>query len=218
MKDIEITYNWFLTKQNAGARVEKDDFLCDRVMWDGLQKDLDDNGLYFDHDAVKRLVRKVDKGGWLGGVTEGRTFEEQKAFFDEREQNREETGHPRGADGVIEDIDSYAKAMSEELAIYESTTHWAKTSEDYKNKIGWRCELCLRQHRPNSSSLVTHHRSYKLETGECALYRETSRELMAVCADVCHPLADIARYIRAGRIQREDFNAATEPLLQSVRS
>jgi len=216
--DKQIVYEWFKYHYDNGNPVNKDEFLSHRELWDGLQTALSDHGFALTHDPIKNLVANMDKAGWLGGIALGRSFEEQyKEGVEARRINRKETGHPDGTDGVLYDIARYAEAMNNQLKDYYSTPYWGLKSKTHKENANWTCELCLKQHPRNSPTLVTHHKSYKLENGECALYHETERELMALCSKPCHQLADIARYIKVGRIDPQSLEVALSPLFNQVR-
>jgi len=217
-KAKEVAYCWFESKFKEGAPVAKDVFLYDRELWDSMQTQLVTAGENPTHDDVKELVRRMDKGGWLGGIAEGRTFDEQRTIIVDRQNNWRNTGHAEGTEGIAADLTRYAGAMREpKLAEYYATQHWINRSRQHRATCNWTCQLCLKRHPENSGSLVTHHRSYKKEGGECALYNESSRELMALCASPCHQLADIARYICVGRITAEDLEISLRPLFASVR-
>lgn len=217
-KAREIAYNWFLRKQLSGNPVAKDVFLYDRELWDSMQGELVEAGENPNHDEVKELVRRMDKGAWLGGIAEERTFEDQLKFLETRKRNYAECGHAGGQDGIAADVSRYSDRINPpKLAEYYAEPHWSKRTLQYRESQGWVCELCLKQHRPGSSSLVTHHKSYKLADGSPAFFRETDRELMAVCADSCHQLADIARYLRVGRITDGEIADALSPLFAALR-
>jgi hypothetical protein len=214
----QIGYEWFLHRTIAGNTVTKDVFLYDRELWDSMQRQLVDAGENPSHDEVKELVRRLDKGGWLGGVAVERSFEDQSRIIRTRQENYAQTGHPDGIQGIGKDVSRYAETLSEpRLAEYYLEPHWVKRSHEYRVKANWTCELCLKSHQWGSGSLVTHHLSYRLESGERAFFKETDRELMAVCKGSCHELADIARYIRVGRITDQETGAALSPLFAMVR-
>jgi hypothetical protein len=213
-----VAYNWFRKRSLDNNPVMKDVFLYDRELWDSMQKDLMSAGENAIHDEVKELVRRMDKGGFLGGIAEGITFDEQLAIVERRQNNYKETGHPDGVDGIAKDISKYSTCVSDaKLSEYYNEIHWQRISREYRSSKNWTCELCLKEHAVGSGSLVTHHLSYKLENGKTALYAETGRELMALCAEPCHQLADIARYIRVGRISDYDLEIALRPLFACVR-
>lgn len=209
----EIIYNWFCSR----PEVEKDDFLCDRQMWDGMQSDLFSGGFNIQHDEIKLLVRKCDKDGYLGGRSKGFSFEDQCRFLDQKEQNRKDFGDPGGEAGIKKRISEWALAMSERLSEYERTEWWVNRSNSYRESVGWICELCHNQHERKSRSLVTHHIKYKFIDGSSVFYNETDEILLAVCDSPCHQLADIARYLRAGRISKEEIDTATQTLLAGIR-
>ena len=218
IKAKRVAYDWFRNRSLAGRPIMKDVFLYDRELWDSMQKDLMSVGENMIHDEVKELIRRMDKGGLLGGVAEGLTFDEQLAIVEIRQNNCKETGHPDGANGIAKEISKYYNCVSDaKLAEYYKELHWQRISREYRASKNWTCELCLKEHAPGSGSLVTHHLSYKLQNGATALYAETSRELMALCAEPCHQLADIARYIRVGRISDCDLEIALRPLFARVR-
>lgn len=214
----EIAYNWFLGRMMGGDPITKDVFLYDRVLWDSMSTQLMEIGESPTHDDVKELVRRLDKGGYLGGIVEKRPFADQQSIVKAKADNRKETGHPDGLDGIADEIVRYSTAMDEpSLAEYYQTPHWGARSQAHREWTNWTCQLCLKNHPPNSASLVTHHRSYELKDGTKALFKETNRELMAVCFSPCHQLADIARYMRVGRITKDQLDTALSPLFACVR-
>jgi len=212
-----IAYNWFIEQSRNGTPVLKDVFLYDRSLWDSMQKQLVEHGENPNHDDVKELVRRLDKGGWLGGIAEGRTFDEQGKLIQIKQTNYKETGHGEGAEGITREIARYANCMGESrLEEYYREPHWERRSRDYRSSRGWVCELCLKQHPGGSASLVTHHLTYRFDDGSKVFFAETDRELMAVCAEPCHQLADIARYMRIGRISQDEIACALSPLFAMV--
>lgn len=201
----QITYDWFRAFHLIGQKLEKDDFLQDRDLWDDLQKSLMAEGYKMTHDPVKKLVRSMDKQGWFGGIGKDRDYAAQVAFMAEREKNKKETGHTNGFAGILADLERYGKAVSprqrnEEYKAYLGSNDWYDIAHPYKVFVNWTCELCLKKHIAGSSKLDVHHLTYTFPDGTSALGKETPEILMAVCHDVCHPLADIARCARDGGI------------------
>lgn len=213
IESMKIIYEWFCKNE----LVTKDHFLAHRELWDGLQLDFMRSGMNFQHDEIKRLVAQCDKGGYIGGRVAGLSFEEQHEIVEERNRNRKETGDADGVDGVKRKIDTWAAAMSDELKEYESSPYWSERSRLYRSSVGYKCELCLRQHPIGARSLVTHHLTYRFTDGESVFYKETDDVLMAVCNSPCHQLADIARYLRAGRLTQDEIDQALQTLFSGIR-
>lgn len=212
-----VAYNWFVQQAKNGSPVLKDVFLYDRTLWDSMSRDLVAAGENPNHDDIKELVRRIDKAGYLGGINAGRSFDDQHGEVEAKRLNMKETGHGLGAAGIRADVTKYGEKLADaKLAEYYEEPGWQKRSREYRESKNWTCELCLAVHRPGKT-LVTHHRSYKRADGTSAIRRETDRELMAVCADTCHQLADIARYLRVGRIDSDSVAVAMEPLFHQVR-
>lgn len=208
-----VIYSWFFARPS----MEKDDFLSDRQLWDGLQRELFTNGFNLQHDEVKQFVRNCDKAGYLGGRAKGFTFSEQCKFLLQKKINKEEVGDSGGVGGIQERIGGWAAAMSEKLAEYERTTWWVERSRSYRRSVKWRCELCHKNHARSPADLVSHHISYKSPDGMLVFYKETDDILLAVCKSPCHQLADIARYLRVGRLAKEEIDLATQTLLAGIR-
>ena len=212
---MKVIYEWFCKNE----LVTKDHFLSHRELWDGLQREFMNAEMNYQHDEIKRLVAHCDKAGYLGGRSAGLLFEEQHEIVETRNRNRKETGDADGAGGVKRRIATWAEAMAEELKEYETTPWWSNRSKLYRASVKWRCELCHRQHPTGSGSLVAHHITYKFPDpdGSEVFHRETDDVLMAVCKTPCHQLADIARYLSAGRLTQAEIDRAIQPLFAGLR-
>jgi hypothetical protein len=196
-----IAYNHFLTRAKFDDLRPgwKDSFLCDRVEYDALQKDLNLRGHNMCHDEIKDLILKMDKAGYLGGISTLESYDERNALVEQRKTNFIEFGNPGGVESIIEETELWASKANSPLNDYYQTQGWQARSWEFRKAKNWTCELCLADHSKTKHLLHTHHRTYKLIDGSCALYCETERELMALCASPCHQMADIARMVREGK-------------------
>lgn len=219
MQDLKKhVYTWALMQEEFN----KDSFLRDQYKWELCRDYLVSKGCAigspgFDtaHDVIKDTVGALDKQGMLGGIAKGQSYSERLHYNQKKAENRRSTGHPQGVDGWREDANGWAKAIRPpRLQEYYESLAWRKRSRQYRESVNWQCELCLKSHAASHSTLVTHHKHYDSAMDGT----ESDWMLMAVCADLCHDLADLARYVRSGSLPEHILNAATEPLLCGVRS
>jgi len=196
-----MTYNYFLSRKTAGDLGDgwKDAFLSDRVKYDDLQRMLNADGHNMVHDEIKDIVRYMDKGGYLGGIAVSETYDIRHESVLTKKRNLSDYGNPNGIEGICADIANWSEKSNSPLEEYYKTCGWQARSTAFRKSKNWICELCLKDHSNSKHRLHTHHRTYKLTDGSCALYRETDRELMALCDEPCHKMADIARLIREGK-------------------
>jgi hypothetical protein len=200
-EEMEVAYSYFRSKFLRGTLKEgfKDDFLSHREQWDSLQELVNSSGRNMLHDDIKGLVRYMDKGGYLGGLMGGETFEERNKIVETKKHNLKEFGCANGIEGIESEMESWADKSNSPLADYYNTPGWQQRSLDYRRSKKWVCELCLKDHSESHHTLHTHHRTYKLIDGSSAIHRETERELMALCDKPCHVMADVARMVRDGK-------------------
>jgi hypothetical protein len=196
-----ITYEYFIQRKLQDDLEDgwKDAFLSDRVKYDDLQRMLNADGHNMVHDEIKNIVRYMDKGGYLGGIAVLETYDARHESVLIRKRNLAEYGNPNGIDGIKSDIQSWAEKANSPLDEYYQTPGWQARSIAFRKSRNWTCELCLKDHTNSKHKLHTHHRTYKLADGTCCLHRETDRELMALCEEPCHKMADIARMVREGK-------------------
>ena len=197
-----VGYNYFRGLHLRGLLTAgfKDDFLQDREQWDDLQKELISEGFNMLHDDVKGLVTNLDKGGYLGGVVKGASFKDQHEQIEKRKANLKKYGHNLGIEGISSDLCSWAEKSNSPLKKYYQDPGWTARSLAYRASVGWTCELCLKDHSGTRHRLHAHHLTYTLKDGSSAIYNETDRELMALCDEPCHVLADIVRMIRGSKL------------------
>lgn len=93
-------------------------------------------------------------------------------FVRDYKRNRERMGSDHLSDDYVE----YVVNQSQE---------WREKALEHKNRCNWRCQLC----GVGSSRLEVHHTT----EGYRNLRREKPWHLLAVCADPCHPIADMLR-------------------------
>ncbi len=196
-----VTYDYFLNRHFNGDLEDgwKDKFIYRREEWDELQRVLAEGEHTLCHDEVKKLVIEMDKAGYLGGISLGQVFDDRNNIVETRARNNAEFGHPDGVRGIENLSEVWAEKANSPLADYYKTPGWIQRSTDFRAGKNWTCELCLRDHNRTRHLLHAHHRTYILADGSSALYRETDRELMALCASPCHQMADIARMVRVGK-------------------
>lgn len=196
-----VAYNYFYDRQNSGDLEDgwKDKFIYRREEWDALQRTLAEDGHALCHDEIKKLVIDMDKAGYLGGISLMETYDQRHRLVEIRSSNNSEFGHAEGIHGIRNLAKFLAEKANSPLADYYKSPGWIQRSTEFRESKNWICELCLKDHSKTRHLLHAHHRTYTLADGSSALYRETDRELMALCASPCHQMADIARMVRQGK-------------------
>jgi hypothetical protein len=196
-----VAYDYFYHRQNNGDLEDgwKDKFIYRREEWDALQRTLAKEGHALCHDDIKKLVIEMDKAGYLGGISLLESYDQRHRLVEVRSLNNNEFGHAEGISGIINLARFLAEKANSPLNDYYQTQGWQARSWEFRKSKNWTCELCLADHSKSKHLLHAHHRTYKLADGSCALYRETERELMALCGSPCHQMADIARMVREGK-------------------
>lgn len=220
-KDIALRW-WYRVGRTLGT---KDEFLENRENWEQLQRELHNHlantfavtDLLPDHKECKSLIRTLDKEGLLGHDTIDIALSVQEC----RRQNRIRWGHAEGIEGFERRIARMAEASSDSTPAtrdYILQYDWQMRSRRYLDEncsspdgTSWVCEMCGISHAKNihPRTIHVHHNTYSRPFNG----NESDIHLVGVCSGLCHDLADIARRIRAGRIDSAVVNDLMRPLL-----
>ena len=166
------------------------------------------------HDETKNLIRALDKLGLLGHETLKIAVERHT----ERKNNVKEFGTPEGPQGFTQRAERMVVAVRRDLSKryleYITGSVWKKRSRRYLDECcrrgeSWVCEMCGDAHpiSDQGRTIQVHHNNYVHLDGF-----ERDTDLMSACEGLCHDLADIARKIKTGKIDRAAVNDALRPL------
>jgi len=215
MENRDLALEWWY--QVAKDRITKDEFLANRNEWEYLRDKIHNTtDVILGHDETKNLIRALDKLGLLGHET----LEIAIAIYNERKNNVKEFGTPEGAPGFTQRAEKMSivvrRDLSKRYLEYIAGAVWKKRSRRYLDECclrgeSWICEMCGDAHPilDHGRTINVHHNNYVHLDGF-----ERNTDLMAACEGLCHDLADIARKIKTGKIDRAAVNDALRPLFE----
>lgn len=213
VKNSDLALEWWY--EVAKERITKDEFLANRNEWEHLRDKIHNTtDVILSHDDTKNLIRALDKLGLLGHETLDVAIERHT----ERKNNIKEFGTPEGREGFTQRAERMSVAVRRDLSKryreYIAGSAWKARSRRYLDQCCtrggmWICEMCGDSHpiKDKGRTIQVHHNNY-IHLDGC----ERDTDLMAACEGLCHDLADIARKIKTGKIDKASINDALRPL------